>query len=490
MLPVGHQRHKPDQGSKLLRIKRRQMPKITCLPDKTQFSINEGETILEAILRANVPHAHACGGLARCSTCRVWILEGLQHCSERNELERALATPLRFGPEVRLACQTKISGDLTLRRLVLDETDLGVTSQLAKERLGRCGEAKTIAVLFCDIRDFTNLSQHLSPYDLMFVLNRYFFQMADVIECNGGHVEKFIGDAIMAIFGMDDTPHVPLRAVKAATDMLRAADRMKSYMQAMYEEEFDVGIGLHYGEAVIGTVSGGREEKLAAIGETVNVASRIEGANKEAGTRLLISEALYQQVEKMVEVSDFVRVRLRGTNERVSLYEVARLTPEAEAILATRESRETMRFAGRQWTRLTGQDEIGDGHRRVFELDAFDLAVVRKGERFLAFNNACPHMHLPFFEKRDSEKIGVIRSPTGREIPRDSRLTDDYGLACRWHESCFDLQTGAVRDWCPKLQADGTSKGWEFMGDLSRNCNPLQPLPCLVQDGILWVALG
>jgi hypothetical protein len=91
----------------------------------------------------------------------------LEHCNERNELERAIAGPLRFGPEVRLACQTKVSGDLKLRRLVLDETDLEITSQLAKPRLGRCGETKAVAVLFCDIRDFTNLSQHLSPYDLI-----------------------------------------------------------------------------------------------------------------------------------------------------------------------------------------------------------------------------------------------------------------------------------------------------------------------------------
>jgi class 3 adenylate cyclase/nitrite reductase/ring-hydroxylating ferredoxin subunit len=466
------------------------MPKIVCLPDKTQFSIGGGETILEASLRAGVQHAHACGGRAHCSTCRVWILEGLEHCSERSDLERAIAGPLRFGPEVRLACQTRVSGDLKLRRLVLDETDLEITSQLAKPRLGRSGEVKTIAVLFCDIREFTNLSQRLSPYDLMFVLNRYFFHMADAIERNGGLVEKFIGDAIMAIFGLDDTPDFPLRAVKAAVDMLGAADRMKSYMKTMYDMDFEIGIGLHYGEAVIGTVSGGREEKLAAIGETVNVASRIEGANKEAGTRLLISEALHQQVEGKVEVSDFLRVRLRGTDERMSLHEVTRLTPEAEAHLSAQDRRETMRFAGRQWTRLAGQDEIGDGERRVFELEGFDLVVLRRGERYFALNNACPHLNAPFFEKRDVGKDGFLTSPTGRQIPLDSRLTDDLGLVCRWHDSCFDLQTGEAREWAPILQADGTSKGWEFLGDISKNRAPIKPLPCVVRDGFLWVALG
>jgi class 3 adenylate cyclase len=102
-------------------------------------------------------------------------------------------------------------------------------ASLAKPHLGRCGEVRTIAVLFCDIRDFTSLSQQLSPYDLMFTLNRYFFHMADVIERNGGHVQKFIGDAVMAIFGMEDTPDVPLHSTKAAIDMLNAADRMKPY---------------------------------------------------------------------------------------------------------------------------------------------------------------------------------------------------------------------------------------------------------------------
>jgi len=378
-----------------------------------------------------------------------------------------------------------------LRRLVLDETDLAITSQLAKANIGRSGEARTIAVLFCDIREFTNLSQRLSPYDLMYVLNRYFFQMADAIERNGGQVEKFIGDAIMAIFGIDDAPDAPLRAVKTATDMLGVADRMKPFMKSLYDQDFEIGIGLHYGEAVIGTISGGREEKLAAIGETVNIASRVEAANKEAGTRLLVSEALYQQVAKDVEVADFIRVRLRGTDERMTLHEIARLTPEAEARLKAQESRETMHFAGREWTRLAKANEIDDGAQRVFELEGFDLIVLRRGERIFACNNACPHLNLPFFEKRPLEQTGMIESPAqGQQVPRDSWLTENLGLVCRWHESCFDVQTGAVREWTPTLQADGTSKGWEFVGDISKNRTPIKPFPCLVRDDDLWVALG
>src|ERR1041384_6824501 len=87
------------------------------------------ETILQASLRAAIPHAHACGGHARCSTCRVQIVEGLDRCAPRNDKENELATRLHFSPEIRLACQTTVNGDVKLRRLVLDEEDIELTDQ-------------------------------------------------------------------------------------------------------------------------------------------------------------------------------------------------------------------------------------------------------------------------------------------------------------------------------------------------------------------------
>ena len=115
------------------------MPNILCLPDNKEFDVGDDESILDAALRADVAHAHACGGIAMCSTCRIWILDGLENCAARTDSERSLSDPLGFGPEVRLACQTKVSGDVKLRRLVLEEADLEITSQLSKERLRRCG---------------------------------------------------------------------------------------------------------------------------------------------------------------------------------------------------------------------------------------------------------------------------------------------------------------------------------------------------------------
>ena len=145
----------------------------------------------------------------------------------------------------------------------------------------------------------------------------------------------------------------------------------------MYGIDFDIRIGLHYGEAVIGTLGFGGNQRLTAVGNVVNLASRIEAANKDAGTRLLISEALHGQIADKVEVGDFVRVRLRGTCERTSLFEVIRLKPECDAELNARQPREAIRHAGRRWVRAFPEDELQPHERRIFDFEDYDIVVVR-----------------------------------------------------------------------------------------------------------------
>jgi class 3 adenylate cyclase/nitrite reductase/ring-hydroxylating ferredoxin subunit len=446
------------------------MPRITCLPDKREFDVRPDETILDGALRAGIPHAHACGGKAMCSTCRIWILDQLENCEERNEVERALAESLGFGPEVRLACQTKLRGDVKLRRLVLDEADLEITSQLAKDRLGRCGESKSVAVLFCDIRDFTAFSQTLSAYDVMFVLNRYFHQVGHIIERNGGYVDNFIGDEVMALFGIDGDPDAPLRAVKAALEMLAATDRLKPYMDAMYGRHFDVGIGIHYGEAVIGSVGSRKRERLTAIGDTVNVANRIERANKEAGTRFLVSETLVERLKEALIVKDFVRVKLRGTSDRITLYEISGISAQALAAISGQEERDETRMhhAGLDWLRVLPEADLPVGARRIVERDDFDLLLIRTQRAIYALNNACPHLRLPL---------------------KDSEVIEPDVIVCRWHESHFDLKTGEIRAWCPALNPEGTPNGYEFLGNVSKNRAPLRPFPTRIAEGFIWVSL-
>jgi class 3 adenylate cyclase/nitrite reductase/ring-hydroxylating ferredoxin subunit len=460
------------------------MPKIVSLPDGVQFDVKAGQSVLESALRANLPLTHACGGRAKCSTCRVWVIEGLEQCPPRTELEQAMATRLGLGPEVRLACQLKPTGDLRLRRLVLDEIDLMMSSQLDRSAAKRFGEVRDVTVFFSDVADFTAISETLTPYDVMYLLNRYFVQAGEIIERNGGYIDKFIGDGMMALFGVDGQTDAPLRAVNAALQILAAIDRMKPFMKAMYGVDFDIRIGLHHGEAVLGSIGSLGHERLTAIGDVVNAASRIEGASKEAGTRFLISDALYKLVEDKVETRDFVRTRLRGTSERITLYEIARLKPEIEQALNKRGDHAREHFGGRDWLRAFPETELEVGERRILQLDKCDVVVHRGPNGFVAFNNACPHLKLPIFD----------RAPPSAEyaghLPPASTVTDDLGIVCRWHQSCYDLQTGEIRSWCAKLNEDGSSPGWEFLGDISKNRAPLEIYPCRVADGQLWVAVG
>ncbi|MBT7097810.1 adenylate/guanylate cyclase domain-containing protein [Candidatus Poribacteria bacterium] len=181
------------------------MPHIKYLPDGCEVETAADESILEASLRAGIPHANACAAKARCSTCRVVVVDGAEHCSERTEAEAALATRLHFADNIRLACQTRIAGDVTVRRPVLDDVDIAVTSQLGKDALpDHVGEEMRIAILFADISGYTSFVESLPPYDVVHALNRYFYLMHGVVEENGGHVSDYVGDGLLAFFGIDD----------------------------------------------------------------------------------------------------------------------------------------------------------------------------------------------------------------------------------------------------------------------------------------------
>jgi class 3 adenylate cyclase len=201
---------------------------------------------------------------------------------------------------------------------VLDETDLRIANQLQRSAASKSGEVKPVVLFFSDVAGFTTFSETLTPYDVMYLLNRYFAQVGELIERNDGYIDKFVGDGLMAIFGVDGQPDAPIRSVNAALQTLASVDRMKPFFASMYGIDFDIRIGLHLGDAVIGSIGSPGHERLTAIGDAVNVASRVEAANKEAGTRLLISESLYERVKDEVEMTDFVRVRLRGTTDRTS----------------------------------------------------------------------------------------------------------------------------------------------------------------------------
>ena len=301
-------------------------PTIYFLPDELKVGLVPAETILEASLRLGISHAHACGGKARCSTCRVVILEGLENCMPRNSREESLAKKLHFDPQVRLACQTRIAGNIKLRRPVVDTVDMELTSLIGhKSVLEYVGTEKKIAMLFSDIWDFTPFVEELPPYDVVHILNRYFHLMGSVVEKHKGWISDYVGDGMLALFGIENAAPAALQAVRAGIEMFDAVEKLKPYLKSMYDRNFNIRIGIHFGEVVVGTVGAGGQNKIAVFGDGVNMASRVEAANKLTGTNFLITEETWQAVSGQVIVKNEFELPLKGKTGKYRLFEVTGL---------------------------------------------------------------------------------------------------------------------------------------------------------------------
>jgi adenylate cyclase len=194
------------------------------------------------------------------------------------------------------------------------------------ERGGLEGEGRTreVTLLFSDIRGFTALSETRPPEEVVDILNRYFTRQVEVIFRHGGSLDKFIGDAIMAFWGapLDDAEHAP-HAVACALDMADALLAFKAELGAA-GAGFDVGIGVHSGPAVVGLIGSDKRREYTSIGDTVNLASRIEGLTKDAGRRILVSR---ETMERCAGAFDFVpcgTYPVKGRVQPVELFEPRR----------------------------------------------------------------------------------------------------------------------------------------------------------------------
>ncbi|HEY5573933.1 MAG TPA: adenylate/guanylate cyclase domain-containing protein [Anaerolineales bacterium] len=303
------------------------MPSIHFIPDDKTVTVEAHETILQSAMRAGIPLTHDCGGKARCTTCRILILDGaMAYVSPRNEKEAVLAGQLGFEPIIRLACQTLVTGDIRIRRLVLDDSDISLTRLAGPgSSTASVGSEKYLAILFADIRNFTHFAEKQLPYDVIHFLNRYFYHMRQVVERNKGYINNYMGDGLLALFGLDDPANAAERAVHAGLEMLREMENLQPYIKQTYGQNLQMGVGIHYGDVVIGNLGNAASERSMVIGDAVNVASRIESCNKIASTRLLVSAAVYDQLGDRVTVGKKSNFTLKGKEDEFQLYEILSL---------------------------------------------------------------------------------------------------------------------------------------------------------------------
>ena len=191
----------------------------------------------------------------------------------------------------------------------------------SKLKLG--GEKKDLSVLFSDIRGFTTISEKLSPEDLVHLLNEYLTVMTDLVFKNGGLLDKYMGDAVMAVFGAPlDEPDHPMSSCRTALSMMEELRKLQKKWADEGQPVLDIGIGINTGDMVVGNMGSKMRFDYTVMGDNVNLGSRLEGINKEYGTNIVISEYTYERVKDSFFCRELDSVRVKGKMLPVRIYEL------------------------------------------------------------------------------------------------------------------------------------------------------------------------
>jgi adenylate cyclase len=190
---------------------------------------------------------------------------------------------------------------------------------------GRLSAKLTATVLFSDIRGFTSISERLPPEEVVGFLNDYLQRMVDIVFDEGGIVDKFIGDSVMAVFGAPvPKPDDAVRAVRAALRMIEEVARFNEQQRSQGGVEVDVGVGLHTGPLIAGNIGSDRKMEYTVIGDTVNVANRVESLNQKMRTNVLITQECYDASGRVFVVRELPPMKVKGKAEPLRVYEVLR----------------------------------------------------------------------------------------------------------------------------------------------------------------------
>ncbi len=277
------------------------------------------------------------------SGANAWVAERVKLVSETQALELIMDKEMEFEAENRsvnltvtpLTSQTRaklgsmlliedISSEKRVKSTMARYMDPSVADKLlgsGADLLG--GVASESTVLFCDIRSFTTIAEELGPQGTVQLLNEYFSIMVDCIQGEGGMLDKFIGDAMMAIFGTpmphDDDPD---RSVRAAIKMLQELERWNTQRLGRGQKPVDIGVGLKTGHIVSGNIGSPKRMDYTVIGDGVNLASRLESACKQYGARILISETTFRKLRATYRTREVDYVIVKGKTQPVGIFEV------------------------------------------------------------------------------------------------------------------------------------------------------------------------
>jgi adenylate cyclase len=290
-------------------------------PDGRFVEVTPGTSVLEASRLAGIPHAHVCGGRGRCSTCRVRVRSDTGSLDPPGEEEQRVLRRIGATPNVRLACQLRPRGAVEVTPLLppfAHAADGQRRVDFAQ------GSEREIAILFADIRGFTGLAEGRLPYDVVFVLNRYFAAMGRAVEAAGGRVDKFIGDGVMALFGIERDAEAACReALAAARLMSERLEELNLSLRGEIDQPLRIGIGIHVGPTIVGEMGYGNATAITAIGDAVNTASRLETLTKTYGCQLVVSEETVLRAGLDLSAFPSYEIEIRGKHGMLAVRTVA-----------------------------------------------------------------------------------------------------------------------------------------------------------------------
>lgn len=281
-----------------------------------------GQTLLETSRESGVAHTSLCGGRGRCTTCRVIVEDGLADLPAPSDSERRALASVSAPPNARLACQMRPRTSITAFRVFAPD---GKRSRAHASQ----GKEARLAVLFLDMRGFTARTDGQLPYDVVFLLNRFFDEIVPPILKAGGTVDKYMGDGLMAVFETD-TPESSARAgLKAVVGIGQALEHFNSTLSNEGSPPVAIGIGLHLGNVVLGEIGAAGQAPRTLIGDTVNTASRLESETKALGVQALVSIDTLEAAQVETPQAARVSLSLRGRETELHALPLADATEAA-----------------------------------------------------------------------------------------------------------------------------------------------------------------
>jgi adenylate cyclase len=276
--------------------------------------VPKGLSVLEASLRNNVPHASVCGGRARCSTCRIRIIGDCSHLPEPSQREAfVLGRVGATDPSIRLACQLRPTSDLSFFQLFLPHT---VSASSHGSSPTRIGQERYLVSMFVDMRGSTKLAEKRLPFDTVFIVNRFLGAVSQAVIESGGRPNQFVGDGMLALFGLTTSRQNACRqALKAAAMIAANVEELNRFLDHDLREPIRFGIGIHGGEVIVGDIGYRDHMVFTALGDAVNVAARLQDMTKTLACEVVISDEVRTTAGVSANALPQQEVAIRGRNE-------------------------------------------------------------------------------------------------------------------------------------------------------------------------------